>query len=214
MSPISTYVFPDKPLSLEMYPMPAVAGESLTLKCLVWGATKIQNTIFYKNNVKLTEGDKPTHEIPNVTTSVRGSYSCEAKFIYMDKSSGPPYQKTSDPQDVPVQGTHILQLSTHPAPSLFKSLSCPITAQPKAAFLSEDMSCSCQKCTGGMSYRFYKQHGKSWKFLPLNTKPSETGLYRCRLVSRNIRTQLSNTCFCECLWFTAVFQTLYNNKCC
>ncbi|XP_028263789.1 uncharacterized protein LOC114437347 isoform X2 [Parambassis ranga] len=161
----------EKPLSLEMYPMPAVAGESLTLRCLVWGAKVIKHTIFYKETTILKQGDEPTHEIHNVTTSVRGIYSCQATFMFVDKSSGPPYDRKSDPQDVPVQ------------------------AQPEAAILSEDMSCSCKKCTGGMSYRFYKKVGESWKFLPLNTKPSETGLYGCRLVSRNMRTLLSNAMF-------------------
>lgn len=90
-----------------MYPLPAVAGESLTLKCLVWGTDQITRTVFYKDNTVIRDSVSATYNFPNVTESVKGRYNCDATFTYKANAGGPPYQVVSDQQDVFVQGMHI-----------------------------------------------------------------------------------------------------------
>lgn len=90
-----------------MYPLPAVAGDSLTLKCLVWGTDQITRTVFYKDNTVIRDSVSATYNFPNVTESVKGRYNCDATFTYKANAGGPPYQVVSDQQDVFVQGMHI-----------------------------------------------------------------------------------------------------------
>lgn len=87
--------------------LPAVAGESLTLSCLVWGTDQITRTVFYKNGATILPSAKLTHKISNVTESDRGHYKCEAIFTYVAGTSESPYQVVSDDQEVFVQGMHI-----------------------------------------------------------------------------------------------------------
>uniref|UniRef100_A0A3Q1JZC7 Ig-like domain-containing protein n=1 Tax=Anabas testudineus TaxID=64144 RepID=A0A3Q1JZC7_ANATE len=95
-----------KQVSLEMYPLPAVVGESLTLRCLVWGTDKISNSVFYKGNQRLSEASNVNYKIPAVTEAERGSYKCDATFTYDGHTSSTPYHVVSDVQDLPVQGMH------------------------------------------------------------------------------------------------------------
>uniref|UniRef100_A0A8C4DMP4 Ig-like domain-containing protein n=1 Tax=Dicentrarchus labrax TaxID=13489 RepID=A0A8C4DMP4_DICLA len=76
-----------KEVSLEMDPLPAVAGESLTLSCLVWGTDQITHTVFYKNGTILLPNAKFTHTISKVTESDQGSYKCKAIFTYVAQAS-------------------------------------------------------------------------------------------------------------------------------
>ncbi|KAK1881127.1 Fc receptor-like protein 6 [Dissostichus eleginoides] len=115
----------DKDISIEMYPLPAVVGETLTLKCLAWGTNKISHTNFYKDKDILSGSGSSTHIISNVTESAKGRYSCQATFTYISQPAGSPYQQISDDQDVFVQVP----------PSM-------------RAFLSSGMSCSCPLCPG------------------------------------------------------------------
>nr|XP_043869628.1 uncharacterized protein LOC122759122 [Solea senegalensis] len=100
----------DKALSLEMYPLPAVIGESLTLKCLVWGTDQISNAVFYKDDNVLSEATS-TFVISKVTEVTQGRYKCEATYTHKAYISGPPYHETSDVQDVLVQGVCVTILS-------------------------------------------------------------------------------------------------------
>lgn len=94
---------PDKPVSLEMYPFPALAGSSVTLKCLVWGTDLISNAGFYVNTSNLHKGTTTTYTIPHVTNSAKGSYKCDAVFEYTaDRET---LQETSDDQVLEVYGT-------------------------------------------------------------------------------------------------------------
>ncbi|XP_065805795.1 titin isoform X2 [Labrus bergylta] len=90
----------EKTVSLEMYPLPAVVGESLTLRCLVWGTDQISQTTFYKDGVMLVRSDDPTYTIPSVTESAKGRYKCMSIFTYKDRTAGPHYSESSDDQDV------------------------------------------------------------------------------------------------------------------
>lgn len=97
----------DKPLSLEMYPFPALAGESVTLQCLVWGTDHISNAGFYVNTSNLQKGRRPTYKIQDVTKSAKGSYNCDATFTYNANSEGQPQKGTSDDQVLEIYGMNV-----------------------------------------------------------------------------------------------------------
>ncbi|XP_051274261.1 uncharacterized protein LOC127373650 isoform X2 [Dicentrarchus labrax] len=165
-----------KEVSLEMDPLPAVAGESLTLSCLVWGTDQITHTVFYKNGTILLPNAKFTHTISKVTESDQGSYKCKAIFTYVARTSGSPYQVVSDDQDVFVQEASM------------------------KADLSENigMSCRCSHCPSDASYNWYrkKDDGQLWQFLENNNglmMPKESGTYGCRAVFRNGMSFFSNS---------------------
>uniref|UniRef100_A0A3B5ACZ9 Uncharacterized LOC103373069 n=1 Tax=Stegastes partitus TaxID=144197 RepID=A0A3B5ACZ9_9TELE len=86
----------DKRVLLEMYPLPAVAGERLTLSCIARGTDRISQTIFYRNDQIIMTSDKSTYE----TDSEEGTYKCHATFTYMARTSGPPVKEVSDNQEV------------------------------------------------------------------------------------------------------------------
>lgn len=94
----------EKDVSLEMYPLPAVVGVSLTLKCLAWGTDRVTRAVFYKDNSIIQETQQTTYQINNVTESTGGRYKCEATYTHVQRTAGPPYQVVSDDQDVFVQG--------------------------------------------------------------------------------------------------------------
>ncbi|KAM6898940.1 uncharacterized protein PEZ65_020860 [Lycodopsis pacificus] len=167
----------EKAASLEMYPLPAVVGESLTLKCQVWGTNDISHTIFYKDNAVILEGSSSTYKIPDVTESAKGSYKCDATFTYMGRTSGLPYHEASDNQDVFVQ------------------------APPKKAVLSANvgMWCSCPLCPRDSTYHwYYKNDGQPWALMDSSHEfmmPKASGTYACRAVWAIGRSFLSNVHF-------------------
>ncbi|KAK9530570.1 hypothetical protein VZT92_012062 [Zoarces viviparus] len=166
-----------KAASLEMYPLPAVVGESLTLKCQVWGTNDISHTIFYKDNAVILEGSSSIYKIPNVTESAKGSYKCDATFTYKGRTAGPPNHEVSDNQDVFVQ------------------------VPPMKAVLSANvgMSCSCPLCPRDSTYRwYYKNDGQPWALVDSShdsMMPKESGTYACRAVWTTGRSSLSNVHF-------------------
>lgn len=101
--------FPDKRVSLEMYPLPAVAGQSLSLRCLVWGTDKIIKSVFYKNDspFQMVESSH-TYKIDATTESEVGQYKCVATYRYVDQTIKTPHEDTSDPQEVSVHGKSVL----------------------------------------------------------------------------------------------------------
>ncbi|XP_037610863.1 uncharacterized protein LOC119479395 isoform X2 [Sebastes umbrosus] len=163
-----------KDISLEMYPLPAVVGESLTLKCLVWGTDQISRAVFYKDNKIILESPNPIYQIPNVTESAKGNYKCDATYTHKGSTAGPPYIRVSDVQDVFVQ------------------------VPPMKAVLSANggLSCSCPLCPGGSSYRWYhKTDGQLWALMDSRQgfmMPKASGTYACRAVWNTRRSLLSN----------------------
>ncbi|XP_028424371.1 B-cell receptor CD22 [Perca flavescens] len=161
-----------KDVSLEMYPLPAVVGESLILKCLAWGTDLISHTVFYKNNEILDNSNRPTYKISNVTESAMGRYRCIATFKHKAYTEGPPYRVVSDDQDVFVQ------------------------ASPMKAFLSANsgLSCSCLRCPDNSSYRWYHKNNGQWAVMDYTQAvmmPKASGTYACRAVWNNGRSSLS-----------------------
>ncbi|XP_012718572.2 uncharacterized protein LOC105926701 [Fundulus heteroclitus] len=156
-------------VTLEMYPFPAIAGEGLTLKCLVWGTDEISKSVFYKDNRMYQDVSGPTYKIRSVTESDVGRYKCEATYRHKAQTIRTSHTYDSDVQDM-----------------LFH-------ARPVRPQLSNDMECSCPSCYGNMSYRFYEQTDRFWRPLPLNEKPSSYGIYHCRFVLDYMRTLPSNS---------------------
>lgn len=94
---------PEKPISLEMYPHPAISGEDMTLRCLVWGTDKIRRVEFYKEGRVIEIGSKVSNKIK----AEEGKYKCEAIFTHVAYTAGPHDHEFSDLQDVFVHGMHI-----------------------------------------------------------------------------------------------------------
>ncbi|XP_076008457.1 uncharacterized protein LOC143002303 [Genypterus blacodes] len=165
----------EKPVCMEMLARPAVLGENLSLRCLVWGTDHISNTVFYKDEAVVQDGRSSTYQINNVTERAKGRYKCAATFTYPGHTGGPPYNRTSDAQELFVQ------------------------APPLRAVLSAGNSlvCSCPDCPQGASYRWYRRE-RSESFARLLSShesylgPTEDGIYACRAVWTDRRTSLSN----------------------
>ncbi|XP_070708373.1 uncharacterized protein [Pempheris klunzingeri] len=164
----------EKAVSLEMYPLPAVAGKSMTLKCLTWGTDQVSHAVFYKDNVVILESDRPTYKISKVTESAMGRYKCDATFMYKARSGGRPYQVVSDYQDMLVH-----------APTM-------------EAFVSANfgLSCSCPRCPNNASCRwYYKDNDEQWKHTGSSQgfmMPERSGTYACQAVWNNGRSFLSS----------------------
>uniref|UniRef100_UPI0037E710D7 uncharacterized protein n=1 Tax=Semicossyphus pulcher TaxID=241346 RepID=UPI0037E710D7 len=151
-------------VSLEMYPFPAVVGESLTLRCLVWGTDRIGHTVFYKDKDILTSNG-PYYKIPDVTESAKGIYKCISSFKYMAQTAGPSHREDSDYQDVPV---HV---------------------PPVRASISENigMTCSCSQCPSESSFHWYHKSAddQPWSTMASHQSflmPSADGTYACSAV--------------------------------
>ncbi|KAM7370966.1 hypothetical protein PAMP_010473 [Pampus punctatissimus] len=162
-------------VALQMYPLPAVFGESLTLTCHVWGTDQISRAVIYQENAVIVNSSNPkspTFNIPKVTNSTQGRYKCDVTYTHIGRTAGPPYHKVSDMQEVFVQVS-------------------PIKA---VLSVTNGLSCSCPMCTGEMSFRFYK-YGQEWKQIESGNnfmKPKTSGTYACRAVMNNMRSLLSN----------------------
>ncbi|XP_033467960.2 uncharacterized protein LOC117247481 [Epinephelus lanceolatus] len=168
----------EKEVSLEMYPLPAVVGESLSLRCLAWGTDQISSTVFYKNNAVLLKSHSPTHEISEVTESASGSYRCNAIFKHRAHTDGPPSNVMSDDQDVFVQLP-------------------PVRAVLSVLSANTGMSCSCQQCPSDRSFHwYYKKPDEPWALMDSGKDfmmPKEGGTYACRAVWASGRSLLSNS---------------------
>ncbi|XP_034716136.1 uncharacterized protein LOC117936831 isoform X2 [Etheostoma cragini] len=162
-----------KDVSLEMYPLPAVVGDSLILKCLAWGTDDISRTIFYQNNAVIQDGIGYTYQISDVKESARGTYKCAATFTHKARTEGQPYNVVSDDQDMFLH-----------APAI-------------KAFLSANngLSCSCPLCPNNIYYHwYYKNNGQPWTLLTHNQgfiMPKKSGTYACRAVWNDGRSSLS-----------------------
>lgn len=169
----------DKPVSLEMYPFPALAGESVTLQCLVWGTDQISHVSFYVNASDLQDG-RQTYEIQRVTKSAKGSYKCHAIYTYSASSEGP-LRETSDVQVLEVY---------------------EIQMRAELSEVSGRLSCFCPLCHDrptSVQYRWYKHNTSSsqWSLMLSDSSesmvPEKIGTYSCRAVWENGRSLLSKS---------------------
>lgn len=201
-----------------MHPLPALLGESMILRCLVWGTDRISRTVFYKNNEIILESPSPTYKITNVTESTAGSYKCDATFRYNAHEAGNPYKVVSDSQDMFVHGMHIqtalsdclwmnevshlclilyvLHLHSFLQYTSFKvcPLICPFSAHLMKAVVSRSagLSCSCPGCPSASSYRWYRKDDDDLRWVAME---SNHGL---------MMPKTSGTYACRAVWKNGV----------
>ncbi|XP_040922644.1 uncharacterized protein LOC121201086 isoform X2 [Toxotes jaculatrix] len=164
----------EQDIFLEMDPLPAMIGQSLTMRCIVWGTDRISKTVFYKDNTVITNTIGSMHVITNVTESSKGEYKCNATYTHVARTAGPPYCKVSDTQKVSV---HVP----------------PVTA---VLHESNYLSCSCPKCGSDASFHWYQKDTQSWVAMGHHSAhftPSKSGTYACRAVWNSKMSLLSNS---------------------
>ena len=83
---------------------PALLGESVALRCSVWGG-KAEKATFYKDNKTIPDADitEDTYIITNATQADAGQYRCHATYISADAAW---QEGDSDPQELKVIGKH------------------------------------------------------------------------------------------------------------
>ncbi|XP_059381182.1 uncharacterized protein LOC132116376 [Carassius carassius] len=160
--------------------VPALEGESVALRCVVWGGPELEEAIFYKNYTPISKSSpEGTYTIPKATQSDTGMYSCHATYRYSHISAKAAQKEgVSDAQELKVIGG------------------------PPAAVISgstNSLKCSCPNCPA-------KCTSYHWYHTPFNDpftreKRSENdesitvekeGLYKCRRDCGNGFSRFSN----------------------
>uniref|UniRef100_A0A8C1IHF6 Si:ch1073-66l23.1 n=1 Tax=Cyprinus carpio TaxID=7962 RepID=A0A8C1IHF6_CYPCA len=147
--------------------VPALQGESVDLRCVVWGGSKLEKAVFYKDNTKIINSPEGTYTIVNATQDDNGKYSCRATYRFSHTSAGAALKEgDSDAQELKVIGG------------------------PAAAIISgstKSLQCSCPRCPDNcMSCHWYYtlfNDPHSRRRLPENDQSitaEEEGLYSCR----------------------------------
>lgn len=187
--------------------MPAVAGESLTLRCLAWGpdeSTRIRTT-FYKDNKEISAHGSEMN-ITSVTESDRGTYKCDATYTNIASV------QSSDNQDLYLQGMHEQSRKPLYHFSVFSIdivcfLFCPFPVSPMKVTLTNEsgLTCHCPACSGDISYRWYMYDKyEDQKEIVKEAKekyitPKKNGSYACRVMWINRRSPLSNSIYSKLL---------------
>lgn len=184
---------------MEIYFMPAVAGDGLTLRCLSWGMEKISHVAFYKDNKLLQSSTADTHRILSVKKSDQGGYKCiatTASNSYLD----------SDVQDLHILGSSIqkkcFQCILHQP---FDSCLCSISEDAMRPVVSGMLGlfCSCPGCQlpSGHRYRWYKVNddGRSLRLSGNSQELKEGGMgtYACRIMWGSGKTLISKSYICK-----------------
>lgn len=183
---------------MEIYFMPAVAGDDLTLRCLNWGMEKISHVVFYKDNKIIQDGTADTHKILSVKKTDEGGYKCIATTATTSL--------VSDVQDLYILGSSIhkkcFQCILYQP---FGSCLCSISEGVRRPVVSGlfGLFCSCPFCQfpSGLRYRWYKIN-KDGRPLRLSGNSQELkeggmGTYACMIVWGSGRTLISKGYFCE-----------------
>uniref|UniRef100_A0A8C1ILB2 Ig-like domain-containing protein n=1 Tax=Cyprinus carpio TaxID=7962 RepID=A0A8C1ILB2_CYPCA len=116
--------------------IPALQGEPLALRCVVWGGPELEKAIFYKDKTPIQSSAEDTYTITKAKQSDNGNYSCHATYRFSHISAGAARKEgDSDAQELKVIGG------------------------PPAAVISESsngLQCSCPDCPANCtSYHWY-----------------------------------------------------------
>ncbi|XP_058622179.1 uncharacterized protein LOC131533738 isoform X1 [Onychostoma macrolepis] len=147
--------------------VPALQGEPVALRCVVWGGAKLEKAVFYKNSIEIKSSSEGTYTITNATQSDNGKYSCHATYRFIHISAEAAQKEgDSDAQELKVIGG------------------------PPAAVISastNSLQCSCPHCPDDCtSYHWYHtlfNDSYTRKKLSENDQSitvKEKGQYRCR----------------------------------
>lgn len=101
---------------LEPPAAPALLGESVALRCAVWGG-KAEKATFYKDNNSIADADiiEDTYIITNAKQDDAGQYRCHATYRYSHISADAARQEgDSDAQELKVIGKHYNNCLTSP----------------------------------------------------------------------------------------------------
>ncbi|XP_077075392.1 uncharacterized protein LOC143727214 isoform X2 [Siphateles boraxobius] len=153
---------------LEPPAVPALMGESVALRCAVWGG-KAETAIFYKDKLLIANITKDTYIITNATQDHTGQYRCHATYRYSHISAEAALQEgDSDAQELNVIGGP-------PATTVYSTS-------------PESLECFCRDCPADCtSYYWYHtllNDSFARRKLPENTDIitiKEGGLFSCRM---------------------------------
>ncbi|XP_051542856.1 uncharacterized protein LOC127434276 [Myxocyprinus asiaticus] len=156
---------------LEPPATPVMRGETVALRCVVWGGGKVEQAVFYQNGKKIDTINDDTYTITHTTQENNGQYSCHATYRYSHISQQAAQQEgDSDPQELKVMVT-----GGPPVPSVsLKS--------------SNILQCNCPQCHANCtSYHWY--HTPFYDSIIHTIQPktsqnlyiTEEGLYSCRV---------------------------------
>ncbi|XP_059381197.1 uncharacterized protein LOC132116386 isoform X2 [Carassius carassius] len=160
--------------------VPALEGESVALRCVVWGGPELEEAIFYKNYTPISKSSpEGTYTIPKATQSDTGMYSCHATYRYSHISAKAAQKEgESDAQELKVIGG------------------------PPAAVISastNSLKCSCPNCPANCtSYHWYHTPFNDPFTREKRSENDESitvekeGLYKCRLDYGNGFSRFSN----------------------
>ncbi|XP_050991667.1 high affinity immunoglobulin gamma Fc receptor I-like [Labeo rohita] len=165
--------------------VPALQGETVALRCVVWGGPKLESAVFYKDQTKLKSSPEDTYTITNATPDDNGKYSCRATYRFSHISAEAARREgDSDAQELKV-----------------------IDGSP-VAVISESgktLTCSCLRCHPECNLETHTPY--LWYHTPLNdpyerskifennssiTVDKEDGLYSCRVDCGKGFSRLSN----------------------
>ncbi|XP_042608238.1 uncharacterized protein LOC109087833 isoform X1 [Cyprinus carpio] len=147
--------------------IPALQGEHVDLRCVVWGGPELKNAVFYKDSREIKTSHDGTYIIINATQSDNGNYSCRATYRFSHISAEAALKEgDSDAQELKVIGG------------------------PPAAVISastNSLQCSCPHCPDDCtSYHWYhtplndpytrKKLPESDEFITVKKE----GQYKCR----------------------------------
>ncbi|KAL0156144.1 hypothetical protein M9458_047390, partial [Cirrhinus mrigala] len=83
--------------------VPVLQGETVALRCVVWGSPKLESVVFYRNQTKLRSSPEGTYIITNTTQDDNGKYSCRATYTFTHISGEAEQQEgDSDAQELKV----------------------------------------------------------------------------------------------------------------
>ncbi|XP_077075373.1 uncharacterized protein LOC143727017 [Siphateles boraxobius] len=153
---------------LEPPAVPALMGESVALRCAVWGG-KAETAIFYKDKLLIANITKDTYIITNATQDHTGQYRCHATYRYSHISAEAALQEgDSDAQELNV-------IDGPPAPTVYSTS-------------PESLECFCRDCPDDCTsyYWYHTLLNDSFvrRRLPENTDIitiKEGGLFSCRM---------------------------------
>jgi len=105
---------------LEPPAIPALLGESVALRCAVWGG-KAETAAFYKDNQLITTTKEDTYIITNATQDHNGQYRCHATYRYTHITADAARQEgDSDAQEIKVIGKHYnITITASPHPFIY-----------------------------------------------------------------------------------------------
>ncbi|XP_077061767.1 uncharacterized protein LOC143714445 [Siphateles boraxobius] len=153
---------------LEPPAVPALMGESVALRCAVWGG-KAETAIFYKDKLLIANITKDTYIITNATQDHTGQYRCHATYRYSHISAEAALQEgDSEAQELNV-------IDGPPATTVYSTS-------------PESLECFCRDCPDDCTSYYWYHTLLSDSFvrrrLPENTDIitiKEGGLFNCRI---------------------------------